>query len=148
MNYLELALGAAPNADLEKTLVATKNLVAVVDDLLDLTKHERNSGKVPKKAKAFDLRATIDEAVASLSTEARRRGLKVEVVENPQGTPTRLLGDPDKIRAIISTAVDGAVKHTTTGSITVEYGEISDGSSEASESAEVRKDSIRIAINM
>lgn len=108
LNYLELAVGTEPNADLEKTLSATKSLVKVINNLLDLSKHERNVGEALYSSQVFELRATIDEALSLHVDEAKRRGLSMEVVESPQGTPSRLIGDADKVRTIISTAVNGA----------------------------------------
>lgn len=95
-----------------------------------------------------------------------RQGLKLEVVESPSGTPPIVMGDRGKIRQIINNVVGNAgasllllpqllscsfvgslaVKHTKTGGILIEWGELVDANVE--DALDSRKDSIRIGISM
>lgn len=96
----------------------------VVNDLLDLTRTERGNDLF--LSDPFNLSATIDEAIAVHKGEAERQGLTMEVMENPSGTPTTLLGDRAKIKTIITNVLGNAVQHTETGGIMVEWGELAD----------------------
>lgn len=78
--------------------------------------------------------------------EALRRGLTLEVIESPSGTPPTVLGDRGKIRQIITNVVANAVKHTSQGGILVEWGELADA--DVGDASEHRSDSIRIALSI
>jgi hypothetical protein len=49
----------------------------------DLTRHE--SGGDLFVQEPFDIRATIEDAISIQRVEAKRKGLTLEVVEDPQG---------------------------------------------------------------
>ncbi|KAM0790365.1 hypothetical protein ACM66B_003248 [Microbotryomycetes sp. NB124-2] len=125
VNFLEMALDAstdgAVNENLKRTHDASKSLVHVINDLLDLTRQE--SGGELFIQEPFELRGTIDDAISIQREEARRKGISLEVVEEPPGTPSVLIGDRSKIRQIIATSVGNAVKYTDKGSVVVKYGE-------------------------
>lgn len=59
-------------------------------------------------------------------SEVEQRGLTLEVIENPSGTPSTLLGDRSKIKTIITNVLGNAVEHTKKGGILVEWGELAD----------------------
>lgn len=94
----------------------------------------------------FQLSAAIHDAITPLQEECERRGLSIEVTENPQGTPLTVLGDRSKVKQIISNVLANAVKHTETGGIAIEWGELTDGDIE--DALDNKKDSIRIGISM
>ncbi|SCV68109.1 BQ2448_230 [Microbotryum intermedium] len=158
LNFLELALDAstdgAVNENLQRTHDASKSLIHVINDLLDLTRFESGTGELFVHA-PFNLRTTIEDAISLQLLEAKRRGISMEVLENPQGTPTLLIGDRAKIRQILSTTVSNAVKYTESGSVTIEYGEMVDDPEEATKMVEAskdeaisRRDSIRVGISV
>ncbi|KDE03546.1 hypothetical protein MVLG_05974 [Microbotryum lychnidis-dioicae p1A1 Lamole] len=158
LNFLELALDAstdgAVNENLQRTHDASKSLIHVINDLLDLTRFESGAGELFVHA-PFNLRTTIEDAISLQKLEAKRRGISMEVLENPQGTPTLLIGDRAKIRQILSTTVANAVKYTESGSVTIEYGEMVDDPEEVTKMVEAskdetisRRDSIRVGISV
>ncbi|SCZ89798.1 BZ3500_MvSof-1268-A1-R1_Chr1-3g01584 [Microbotryum saponariae] len=158
LNFLELALDAstdgAVNENLQRTHDASKSLIHVINDLLDLTRFESGAGELFVHA-PFNLRTTIEDAISLQKLEAKRRGISMEVFENPQGTPTLLIGDRAKIRQILSTTVANAVKYTESGSVTIEYGEMVDDPEEVTKMVEAskdetisRRDSIRVGISV
>ncbi|KAK4047467.1 hypothetical protein OIV83_005379 [Microbotryomycetes sp. JL201] len=125
VNFLEMALDAstdgAVNENLKRTHDASKSLVHVINDLLDLTRQE--SGGELFIQEPFELRGTIDDAISIQREEARRKGINLDVIEEPPGTPSVLIGDRSKIRQIIATSVGNAVKYTDKGSVVIKYGE-------------------------
>lgn len=148
VNYLELALDGDVSKDVRENLVrsqaASRSLIHVINDLLDLTRTER--GQELFLQDPFDLPTTITEALAVHKAEAERRGLSLDVVENPTGTPACLLGDRAKIRQALSNCVSNAMKHTRQGGILVEWGELADADVE--DALEKKADSIRIGISI
>jgi len=85
INYLEIALEGALDQEtrdnLAKSHSASKSLIYVINDLLDLTKAEEGQELI--KDEVFDLPATVREATDSFKGEAKRKGLGYEVIEHP-----------------------------------------------------------------
>jgi two-component system sensor histidine kinase BarA len=95
---------------------SSRDLVEIVDDILDFSKLE--AGKLDVDSQAFDLRGCIDEAVAFMAPQAHAKGLElVAMIYND--LPERLVGDPSRIRQILTNLVSNAVKFTAEGEIVV-----------------------------
>ena len=128
INYLEIAMEGAIDADtkehLQKSHSASKSLIYVINDLLDLTKTEEGNQII--KDEIFDLAATIKEAAAMFANDARRKKLAYEVlnVESPQ-MPKYVMGDQRRVRQIVSNVVANAIQYTTRGSVSVELWPVS-----------------------
>ena len=90
INYLEIALEGALDQEtrdnLSKSHSASKSLIYVINDLLDLTNTEEGQALI--KDEVFDLLATIREATDSFKGDAKRKGLAYEIVEHPGVLPT------------------------------------------------------------
>ncbi|GAA6061898.1 hypothetical protein JCM10212_004716 [Sporobolomyces blumeae] len=148
INYLELALDGPIAGEVRDNLVrshaASKSLIHVINDLLDLTRTEK--GNELFLTDPFDIGKTLSEAVAVHREECEHRGLTLDVVENPTGTPTTVLGDRAKVRQIVTNVVGNALKHTKEGGILIEWGELVDNNVE--DALNEKKDSIRIGISI
>ncbi|GAA6022377.1 hypothetical protein JCM10207_004744 [Rhodosporidiobolus poonsookiae] len=148
INYLELALDGPIQGEVRENLVrshaASKSLIHVINDLLDLTRTEKGNDLF--LTDPFNIAETLEEALEVHRKEAERRGLALDIVENPTGTPPTVLGDRAKIRQIVTNVVANALKHTQEGGILVEWGEIVDSNLE--DALEAKQDSIRIAISV
>ncbi|GAA5980690.1 hypothetical protein JCM11641_000177 [Rhodosporidiobolus odoratus] len=148
INYLELALDGPIQGEVRENLqrshTASKSLIHVINDLLDLTRTEK--GNDLYLTDPFDLAETLQESLAMHREEAARRGLELELVENPTGTPPTVIGDRAKIRQILVSVVANSLKHTKEGGILVEWGEIVDTNLE--DALEWKQDSIRIGISI
>jgi hypothetical protein len=145
INYLEMALEGPLDDDTRESLVrshsASRALVHVINDLLDLTRTE--SGQQFFLQDPLDLSETIQEAASMHRLEAERRGIAFEIFENPSGTPQILLGDRGKIRQIIANVTANAVKHTEEGKVTIEWGELP---KDIEDPGEASQDTIKIGI--
>ncbi|PVH84203.1 putative cyanobacterial phytochrome B [Cadophora sp. DSE1049] len=121
INYLEIALEGALDQEtrdnLSKSHSASKSLIYVINDLLDLTNTEEGQALI--KDEVFDLLATIREATDSFKGDAKRKGLAYEIVEHP-GVPTFVLGDQRRVRQVIANVTANAVQHTKEGWVRVE----------------------------
>jgi CheY-like chemotaxis protein len=91
-------------------------LLTVINDILDFSKIE--AGKLDLEEIDFDLRATIAELLKPLEIRARAKGLKLHATISPS-VPRVLVGDPVRIRQIITNLVGNAIKFTEQGEIEV-----------------------------
>jgi PAS domain S-box-containing protein len=91
-------------------------LLTLLDDVLDLSKIE--AGKLTLNPRPFDLRALVDEVVALFGEMAQRNGLLL-AVELPTQIP-QLVGDPLRLRQVLTNLVNNAVKFTSQGRVDLE----------------------------
>ncbi|KAL4888392.1 GAF domain-like protein [Aspergillus ambiguus] len=121
INYLEIALEGAlddeTRENLTKSYSASKSLIYVINDLLDLTNTEK--GKELIKNEPFDLPRTFKEATDMFEGESKRKGIKYTVISHP-GVPTIVVGDQRRVRQALSNLISNAVQHTSSGEVTVE----------------------------
>ena len=121
INYLEIALEGTIDQEtrdnLSRSHSASKSLIYVINDLLDLTKTEEGHNLI--KDEVFDLPATIREATNPFTGDAKRKNIGYEVVEMP-GVPQFVMGDQRRIRQAISNVTANAIQHTSSGAVKVE----------------------------
>jgi PAS domain S-box-containing protein len=89
-------------------------LLTILNDLLDISKIE--AGKHELSVVPFDLREVIADVSGLFSPQAQRKGLRF-FVDDSDALPSRLLGDPLRIRQILVNLVGNAVKFTDCGEI-------------------------------
>ncbi len=101
-------------------------LLTIINDILDLSKIE--AGKLIIEPIPFDLRVTVDEVVDLLAVRAQEKGLTLIVRYAPRA-PRRVLGDPGRVRQVLTNLVNNAIKFTREGHvlINVEYEKQTDG---------------------
>ncbi len=91
-------------------------LLVVLNDILDYSKIE--AGKLLIQQASFNLSETVFDAVKNLSLLARNKGVELLVDIDPK-LPERLIGDPNRIRQVLTNLVGNAVKFTIRGEIIV-----------------------------
>jgi light-regulated signal transduction histidine kinase (bacteriophytochrome)/CheY-like chemotaxis protein len=120
INYLEMALDSQLDSDtrenLSKSHMASKSLLFVINDLLDLTRHEEGNPLLLQEP--FDLAATIREAVEMHEWEAKRRNIDFGLETTPE--KCYVLGDAARVRQVVVNTVSNSVKHTSQGHVHVE----------------------------
>lgn len=121
INYLEIALEGTLDQETRENLArshsASKSLIYVINDLLDLTKTEEGQSLV--KDEVFDLASCIREATGPFLVDSKRKGIHYTVVQHP-GLPQFVHGDERRIRQAISNVTANAVAHTDDGHVKVE----------------------------
>ncbi|KAI0449108.1 hsp90-like protein [Xylaria acuta] len=121
INYLEIALEGTLDQDTRENLAkshsASKSLIYVINDLLDLTKAEE--GRELVKDEIMGLPACISEATEPFNVDAKRKGLSYEVIQHP-GLPKYVHGDYRRVRQAIANVTANAMQNTSAGSIKVE----------------------------
>lgn len=96
--------------------LSAKALLAIVNDILDFSKIE--SGRLDIEEVPFNLANTINEVCKLLSMFASQKGLRF-VYENSMDEKLELLGDPGRIRQVLSNLLTNALKFTTKGMVKI-----------------------------
>ena len=91
-------------------------LLCVINDILDLSKIE--AGKIIIESIDFSPRALLEETVGMLALRAHEKGLDI-AIHHDSGMPQVLLGDPNRIRQILSNLLSNAIKFTHSGAVVV-----------------------------
>src|SRR6202162_1890353 len=95
---------------------AGDDLLKLINDLLDLAKIE--SGKLEIEHINFDLDHVVVKTIDLLSRRARAKDLELSFRIEP-GTATRLLGDPNQLRSVLTNLIGNAIKFTAAGAISL-----------------------------
>ncbi|KXG53403.1 CheY-like superfamily [Penicillium griseofulvum] len=121
VNYLEIALEGALDDETRESLTkshsASKSLIYVINDLLDLTNTEKGQDLI--KDEKFDLESTFREAADMLSGDAKRKNISYTVSVH-SGVPKSVLGDQRRVRQVLSNVISNAIQHTKSGAVTTE----------------------------
>jgi signal transduction histidine kinase/CheY-like chemotaxis protein len=96
---------------------SANSLLNILNDILDFSKME--AAQLHLEHIPFNVRATLEDPVRLLAMQAQRKGIEFALYVHP-GTPTALIGDPQRVRQILLNLVSNALKFTHTGEIVVE----------------------------
>jgi PAS domain S-box-containing protein len=94
---------------------SAQHLLALVNDVLDLSKIEAGQLKVEKAP--FDVRRVLEQAIRALRPQAERKGLSLVAELSPN--VGMLVGDSRRFEQILLNLLSNAVKFTDAGRITV-----------------------------
>ncbi len=121
IGYSEILIEEAPDCgledflpDLERIHTSGKNLLTLINDILDLSKIE--AGKMPVYPETFELQALIKEI---LGQAQGRRDPSVELRVVMPDQPILLHSDKSRVRQCLMAIVDNACKFTHAGHIEV-----------------------------
>ena len=107
----------AEQADLLRTAHGSaKQMLRIVDDILDYSKLEAN--KVDLETTAFNLRELSESVVRLLTKQAETKGLLLHLeIEPTVRLPVR--GDPTRLRQVLTNLLSNAIKFTDRGRVTL-----------------------------
>ena len=103
-------------ADARDIQTASKMLLALINDILDMSKIE--SGKMDIVPVSYHVGDMLSEIVNMIWVRAKEKGLEFHI-DVDQKMPSRLLGDEVRIKQILINVLNNAVKYTTEGSVTL-----------------------------
>jgi len=106
---------------LDKIETSAKYLLALINDILDLSKIEAN--KIVLEKIDFSIYLIIDHVVSMFSEQINRKGLALKV-QLSEDTPEYLNGDPLRLRQILMNFVSNAIKFTDKGCIIISVAKI------------------------
>jgi len=89
-------------------------LLSIINDILDFSKIE--AGKMTVEPIPFDLRLAVEDTAELMASKAQEKGLDLILRFSPD-TPSRVVGDPGRIRQILINLSGNAIKFTTKGHV-------------------------------
>ncbi|KAK4498803.1 hypothetical protein PRZ48_009313 [Zasmidium cellare] len=95
---------------------SANGLLTVINDILDFSKVE--SGRLDIEEVQFDLSVVIRDVNKMLSFAAERKGLKY-IDEIEQLKCWKVMGDPGRLRQVITNLLTNSIKFTSEGSVTL-----------------------------
>ena len=120
LGMTDLALGedlsSAVRDYLETARESADVLLELLNEILDLSRIE--AGRFELESASFSLRKTIEQAVKALSVRAQEKGLKL-MGEVESDVPDYLVGDPLRLRQILTNLISNGIKFTQQGHVIV-----------------------------
>jgi signal transduction histidine kinase/ActR/RegA family two-component response regulator len=99
------------------------SLLAVLNDVLDISKID--AGRMAIESIPFDFRTVLDDCVKTLASVGASKEVEVKA-EIAADVPRRVVGDPLRLRQILTNLLSNAVKFTEKGTVTLRAGRIPD----------------------
>jgi signal transduction histidine kinase/CheY-like chemotaxis protein len=103
--------------DLEVVRNSSKTIMALLNDLLDLSRIEQ--GKLELHQRPFDIREVMASLVRTFEMQARDKGIAFETTI-AEDVPGIVVCDPDRLGQVLKNLLSNALKFTETGSIRVQ----------------------------
>jgi signal transduction histidine kinase/ActR/RegA family two-component response regulator len=120
MGMTDLVLDTRLDEEQREHLLVVKasatSLLNIINEILDFSKIE--AGKVELDEIEFELEQLLRHCLAPLRVRAQAKGLEL-VSESSAALPTHLLGDPNRLRQVLTNLIGNAIKFTAHGRITV-----------------------------
>ncbi len=95
---------------------SAKALLGIIDDILDFSKIE--AGKLTLESSDFDLLNTLENVTELLTIKAEEKRLEIVSILD-SNVPSRVHGDPGRIRQVLLNLGGNAVKFTHSGRVTI-----------------------------
>jgi PAS domain S-box-containing protein len=109
-------LNAEQSKQLGMVCTSAEHLLALINDVLDLSKIE--AGQLQLAVEGFDLRASIEKAVATVRPLAAKKGLALEVDIDP--AVGAMKSDRRRVEQVLLNLLSNAIKFTDRGRVRVE----------------------------
>lgn len=120
LGMTELALHEElPNVVRDYLLTAKDSadtMLSLINDILDFSRLE--AGRFELDQVPFNIRRLLDETMRSLSLRAHEKGLELASTVHAN-VPLALLGDPIRLRQMLTNLVSNAIKFTESGEVVV-----------------------------
>lgn len=120
LGMLDLVLDSSLSEDqrdqVETAQRCAYSLLGLLNDILDLSKIE--AGKMVLEDIAFDLLTVLQDCVKSQAAKAAQKGIELELIAGSTKS-LGVVGDPLRLRQIVSNLLSNAIKFTEQGSVVV-----------------------------
>jgi PAS domain S-box-containing protein len=139
---LETALTPEQREYAETVRNSAHSLLDILNDILDFSRIE--AGMLEIEPIPFDLRRSIEEVAELLAPTAERKNLELIVRYDPEA-PRHLVGDPGRVRQVVTNLLGNAIKFTRQGHVLVDVEKISASETQARLRISVRDTGIGIS---
>jgi PAS domain S-box-containing protein len=106
---------------LETVSQSAETLLLIVNDILDFSKIE--AGKLELESTDFQLRDTLDNTLHTLASRAHAKGLEL-AYDVAADVPSCLVGDPVRLRQVITNLVGNSIKFTEAGEVVIRVSQL------------------------
>ncbi len=113
---LETGLTSTQRKYAETVHRSGNNLLGIINDVLDFSKIE--AGKLELEQVELDVRRTLEDVVDMLAERAHTKGLEL-ACGIPSDLPVQLVGDPLRLRQVLTNLAGNAIKFTASGSVLI-----------------------------
>jgi two-component system sensor histidine kinase BarA len=93
---------------------SSSSLLSIINDILDFSKIE--AGKLVLDSVPVHLRDLTDEVLTMLAPEAHKKGIELAALVY-QDVPYELIGDPVRLKQVLTNLISNAIKFTESGSV-------------------------------
>ncbi|KAG0978629.1 hypothetical protein G6F57_008246 [Rhizopus arrhizus] len=114
---LETELNRQQRENLTIVSSLANSLLSIIDDILDISKIE--AGRMTVETIPFSLRSAIFSVLKTLTVKANQKKLNL-VYSVDSAIPDQLIGDPLRLRQVITNLIGNAVKFTTKGEVSLD----------------------------
>ncbi|MEQ1634173.1 MAG: ATP-binding protein, partial [Planctomycetota bacterium] len=121
-----------------------ESLLSIVNDVLDFSKID--AGKLELEEIEFDLSSMTWDVAELMAHAAETKGLELLVDVDPE-MPLALLGDPSRLRQVLTNLIANAIKFTSAGSVHVRAQKLTEDANGASVRIEVVDTGIGIPVD-
>lgn len=92
------------------------SLLNLINDILDFSKIE--AGKLELEEIDFDLHTTVESVADMMAIKAHEKAIEFSCIIHPD-VPSKLLGDPGRLRQVLTNLSGNAIKFTANGGVTI-----------------------------
>jgi len=109
---------------LAKIKLASKSLMALINDILDLSKVE--AGEMTIERAPFRLNHVLKDLADVMGVHAQAKAIALEI-DAPQDLPVALEGDPTRLSQVLTNLLANAIKFTELGHVTLRVRQVAAG---------------------
>jgi PAS domain S-box-containing protein len=113
---------------------AGENLLNIINDILDLSKVE--AGQITLENIDFDLGEMMEKVCEVMALRAHEKGIELACRLMPE-VPALLVGDPGRLRQVLTNLMGNAIKFTERGEVVLEVGLAGPDQAPEAESAQI-----------
>jgi len=111
---LEMELAQEQNEFVKIIQKSASNLLVIINDILDISKIE--FGKIQIESIPFSIRDTIESTFDQFNIKASQKNIQL-ISDIKAHVPENLIGDPTRIRQILTNLLENAIKFTDEGQV-------------------------------